>query len=107
MRKMDKKLNDTGHAAPDSRRPRAQQYATRSKMPALYGPNVMSSPHKSNIPNSFHDHARQRRRGVYWVTPAVVLILYLCVMGAFSRSAERRVGKECVSTCRSRWSPYH
>src|SRR3546814_13224137 len=30
--------------------------------------------------------------------------------GAFlgiARSEERRVGKECVSTCRSRWSPYH
>src|SRR3546814_15502150 len=24
-----------------------------------------------------------------------------------SRSEERRVGKECVSTCRSRWWPYH
>src|SRR3546814_17914371 len=24
-----------------------------------------------------------------------------------TRSDERRVGKECVSTCRSRWSPYH
>src|SRR3546814_6422359 len=23
------------------------------------------------------------------------------------RSEERRIGKECVSTCRSRWSPYH
>src|SRR3546814_3456253 len=32
-----------------------------------------------------------------WWTPAEV--------GA--RSEERRVGKECVSTCRSRWSPYH
>src|SRR3546814_1865311 len=28
------------------------------------------------------------------------------VQGAH-RSEERRVGKECVSTCRSRWSPYH
>src|SRR3546814_9161720 len=27
--------------------------------------------------------------------------------GAEPRSEERRVGKECVSTCRSRWSPYH
>src|SRR3546814_1173883 len=27
--------------------------------------------------------------------------------GPASRSEERRVGKECVSTCRSRWSPYH
>src|SRR3546814_14143676 len=24
----------------------------------------------------------------------------------YDRSEERRVGKECVSTCRSRWSPY-
>src|SRR3546814_16083522 len=28
-------------------------------------------------------------------------------MWALPRSEERRVGKECVSTCRSRWSPYH
>src|SRR3546814_15624366 len=28
------------------------------------------------------------------------------IMG-YNRSEERRVGKECVSTCRSRWSPYH
>src|SRR3546814_4719385 len=27
--------------------------------------------------------------------------------GRATRSEERRVGKECVSTCRSRWSPYH
>src|SRR3546814_14200454 len=26
---------------------------------------------------------------------------------AMQRSEERRVGKECVSTCRSRWWPYH
>src|SRR3546814_15901685 len=25
----------------------------------------------------------------------------------YLRSEERRVGKECVRTCRSRWSPYH
>src|SRR3546814_688313 len=28
-------------------------------------------------------------------------------LGVHYRSEERRVGKECVSTCRSRWSPYH
>src|SRR3546814_4423918 len=28
-------------------------------------------------------------------------------LGDAHRSEERRVGKECVSTCRSRWSPYH
>src|SRR3546814_9713220 len=27
--------------------------------------------------------------------------------GVAQRSEERRVGKACVSTCRSRWSPYH
>src|SRR3546814_13663369 len=31
----------------------------------------------------------------------------LAVLRASERSEERRVGKECVSTCRSRWSPYH
>src|SRR3546814_8737006 len=29
------------------------------------------------------------------------------VLPLHMRSEERRVGKECVSTCRSRWSPYH
>src|SRR3546814_16832071 len=28
-------------------------------------------------------------------------------VGAVERSEERRVGTECVSTCRYRWSPYH
>src|SRR3546814_10788282 len=31
----------------------------------------------------------------------------LLVLVLLCRSEERRVGKECVSTCRSRWSPYH
>src|SRR3546814_20151849 len=30
-----------------------------------------------------------------------------CITHQRARSEERRVGKECVSTCRSRWSPYH
>src|SRR3546814_14577253 len=30
----------------------------------------------------------------------------LCGTG-LARAEERRVGKECVSTCRSRWGPYH
>src|SRR3546814_3741907 len=29
------------------------------------------------------------------------------VISEICRSEERRVGKECVSTCRSRWAPYH
>src|SRR3546814_5396569 len=31
----------------------------------------------------------------------------LRLLDYIGRSEERRVGKECVSTCRSRWSPYH
>src|SRR3546814_16410494 len=31
----------------------------------------------------------------------------LLVAADHRRSEERRVGKECVSTCRSRWTPYH
>src|SRR3546814_13753994 len=38
--------------------------------------------------------------------PYVILSL-TALMAIITRSAERRVGKECVSTCRSRWSPYH
>src|SRR3546814_17233439 len=34
-------------------------------------------------------------------------IASLSGMSKTRRSEERRVGKECVSTCRSRWSPYH
>src|SRR3546814_12446296 len=37
----------------------------------------------------------------------VVIPLALPGIVSGSRSEERRVGKECVRTCRSRWSPYH
>src|SRR3546814_2358046 len=39
------------------------------------------------------------------VAPSSMVIRRSC--GVMMRSEERRVGKECVSTCRSRWSPYH
>src|SRR3546814_12997917 len=41
---------------------------------------------------------RQSRRGKTLVDHLIL---------PFARSEERRVGKECVSTCRSRWAPYH
>src|SRR3546814_16494139 len=46
----------------------------------------------------------------YWIAQVAgailaAAVLYLVASG--KRSEERRVGKECVSTCRSRWSPYH
>src|SRR3546814_2367455 len=36
----------------------------------------------------------------------IAVIVAVAVMLLAARSAERRVGKECVSTCRFRWSPY-
>src|SRR3546814_2948567 len=42
-------------------------------------------------------------RGIEVDTVAAVVLGHV----AGGRSEERRVGKECVSTCRSRWSPYH
>src|SRR3546814_11815075 len=37
----------------------------------------------------------------------VLLVLHFRAQYGQQRSEERRVGKECVSTCISRWSPYH
>src|SRR3546814_3688089 len=42
----------------------------------------------------------------YGIKPAITAVVVDAVHRIGSRS-ERRVGKECVSTCRSRWSPYH
>src|SRR3546814_14502119 len=60
------------------------------------------------------------RPGTAWFVPAIKdeyrypkdgrLVVTRTTDGGKSfdtRSGERRVGKECVSTCRSRWSPYH
>ena len=46
------------------------------------------------------------------ILPYVFLVLILIfrpkgLLGTRERSEERRVGKECCGTCRSRWSPYH
>ena len=47
------------------------------------------------------------------VTSFNLIIIFLRLLRAFfliclrTRSEERRVGKECLRLCRSRWSPYH
>src|SRR3546814_3392194 len=42
----------------------------------------------------YEEIAKKRNQKILYIVP-------------WPRSEERRVGKECVSTCRSRWSPYH
>src|SRR3546814_20824349 len=48
---------------------------------------------------------------LFWIILTLLLkggsALSLTLLTEATRSEERRVGKECVSTCRSRWSPYH
>src|SRR3546814_14184070 len=44
------------------------------------------------------------RGALGWSNIGLALISGIAIVGS---SEERRVGKECVSTCRSRWSPYH
>ena len=39
--------------------------------------------------------------------PEVEMLMIPAGIGRSWRSEERRVGKECKSQCRSRWSPYH
>ena len=39
------------------------------------------------------------------VYAGAIMVLFLFVI--MYRSEERRVGKECIPPCRSRWSPYH
>src|SRR3546814_14857729 len=52
--------------------------------------------------------------GMFLESIAIILVTMPVILPAMIqlgidpiRSEERRVGKECVSTCRSRWSPYH
>src|SRR3546814_20886960 len=51
-----------------------------------------------------HPRWSQARERVLGLNEEVPTLLY---NGYAERSEERRVGKECVSTCRSRWTPYH
>src|SRR3546814_6039070 len=50
----------------------------------------------------YHAHTLAEQTGLYGA-----IIVEPKQAPAARRSEERRVGKECVSTCRSRWWPYH
>src|SRR3546814_13943200 len=49
--------------------------------------------------------AQRHARLAGGVVALLLTSMHMTLLGG--RSEERRVGKECVSTCRSRWSPHH
>src|SRR3546814_15467915 len=61
-----------------------------------------AGPQESRVQVLLHLINLAQRKG-----EAPVLPEHNDVLERLVRSEERRVGKECVSTCRSRWSPYH
>src|SRR3546814_4101150 len=64
---------------------------------------------KSGAPMCSDKSVVTRSRSVgKWNDPLIAFGLFaIGVLLYLVRSEERRVGKECVSTCRTRWSPYH
>src|SRR3546814_6583130 len=59
---------------------------------------ILATPDRAATMHDFTERLKLAEGGTYSVN-------YTMINKA--RSEERRVGKECVSTCRSRWSPYH
>src|SRR3546814_11961681 len=58
------------------------------------------------LPDRFHATDIPTRRDLFVPDFLAAADLWLCLF-RHRISEDRRVGKECVSTCRSRWSPYH
>src|SRR3546814_12697249 len=74
-------------------------------LPVQCGGIMRSEQHVQQV--AIADHFRvkgdAKSLGMTGCTSADLLISGISLV----RSEERRVGKECVSTCRSRWAPYH
>src|SRR3546814_18543378 len=72
---------------------------------AYLTPDLMGGTDSQMIANVIE---RQFKKANDWPFGAALSFLLIYAMFILiARSEERRVGKECVSTCRSRWSPYH
>src|SRR3546814_8700920 len=54
-----------------------------------------------------HTQINRKRRKPRWISRNKQGVFPVAKRPGHDRSEERRVGKECVSTCRSRWSPSH
>src|SRR3546814_18657043 len=62
---------------------------------------------QQKVANVVNRHARQRHLGRAEYLRQRIVRLIAAIRGLEVRSEECRVGKECVSSCRSRWSRYH
>src|SRR3546814_7494611 len=64
---------------------------------------------KRNSAGKARGIAREARdmHGGNGISDAFPVMRHMCNLEVVNRSEERRVGKECVSTCRSRWAPSH
>src|SRR3546814_8082153 len=72
-----------------------------SKFTPVYGAAMTFQPQMSNRIGGFKVVGRVQRREWNGITADLTQV------ERAARPEERRGGKECVSTCRSRWSPYH
>src|SRR3546814_12886955 len=72
---------------------------------APYEHDPRCSPHGPSEDLVRELRVKAREAGV--MTPHVLADGSTLAQRETARSEARRVGKECVSTCRSRWSPYH
>src|SRR3546814_16194980 len=88
-------------------------YNAASQPTALLAPDATPSDLDDNPRRTLDYDAAGRLTDVGVETGVAVGLVYddagraVGVSDVAGRSEERRVGKECVSTCRSRWSPYH
>src|SRR3546814_14525589 len=69
-------------------------------------PTVFDEEKRKRVNNIYVDHIKAIiDPAIGWVSWDSTIENMFCEID--NRSEERRVGKACVSTCRSRWSPYH
>src|SRR3546814_13234259 len=79
---------------------RQAMYGQKVKAPSGFTA-VMNTNHHLSKPVYIGEIRPDGQFNIVWKTKGPIKA------DAWSRSEERRVGKECVSTCRSRWSPDH
>ena len=89
--------------AKDNKRKRAPSMSTnRRSSPKRQMSPLPIVPHK-NLPTKTYDRTDEEIAAIAKAEKDA----HFAKKKTEPRSEERRVGKECVSTCRSRWSPYH